>query len=493
MSGHLLSDLYQIKMMYAHWVHGTHLRPVTFDLYFRTPPHEASGAIVAGVQEAVRWVLDLRFDEEEIAYLRQVDAQTAAFDPAFWDEVIRPFRFTGSIDGMPDGTRVFASEPILRVTAPIYQAQYIESHLLEKINSLTLIASKADLVVRAAGGDPVIEMGLRRAQGDDASVDGAKAAYQAGVTATATIEAGKRYGIPVAGTTAHAWFQFFGNDLEAMRAWARAYDDLVFVLDTYDTLHSGLPGAMQVARETGKNLKGVRIDSGDLAYLSKHLRAALDAGGFGHTQIMATSDLDEHIIESLKLQGAPINSWGVGTQLITGGKQSALGGVYKLSAVGRALAEAADPVEAAVWEPRIKLSENPAKVTLPGRKQVFRIYQDGMMAGDLVALDEEPLPNDREPITLMDPLHPWKRKVLERFTARPLLEPLVRNGQVVHPELSDPRTAMEAARARTRAENRALRCEYLRLLNPDEYLVALSDGLFYLRRRLIEEQTRTRR
>lgn len=478
--GTLLSDLYQMKMMYAHWKNGTHLRPVTFDLYFRKAPHGASGAVVGGVFEAVHWVLNLRFDEADVAFLQEADPEMRAFEPAFWDEVIRPFRFTGTIDAMPDGTRAFPNEPIMRITAPVCQAQYIESHLLEKVNSMTLIASKADLIVQAAGGAPVIEMGLRRGHGDDATTDGAKAAYQAGVASTSNMEAGKRYGIPIAGTNAHAWFQFHSNDYEAMLAWSRVYDDMVFVLDTYDTLASGLPSAIRVAQETGKRLKAVRIDSGDLAYLSKQVRAALDTAGMRDTQIIATSDLDEHIIQSLRMQGAPIDVWGVGTQLITGGKQAALGGVYKLSAVadGNGMASSR-------WEPRIKLSENPAKITIPGRKQVVRFYQDGMMAGDVIMVEGEPLPDGRQPYTLMDPVHHWKRRTVRNFTAVPVLQPLVQDGRLAFAELADVRGAMQSARARCQEQNRTLRPEYRRLLNPDEYPVALSEQLLGLQQQMI--------
>lgn len=473
----LLSDLYQLKMIYAHWINGTHQTPVTFDLYFRQAPHGAAGAVVAGVYEAVQWAAGLRFTAADIAYLRQADAELAAFAPAFWAEVIQPFRFTGTIDGLLDGTRVFPGEPILRLSAPICQAQYVESRLLEKINSMTLIASKADRIVLAANGDPVIEMGLRRSQGDDAAVDGAKAAYQAGVTATSNMAAGQRYGIPIAGTNAHAWVQFHASEAAAMRAWARAFDHLVFVLDTYDTLRSGLPTAMAIAGETGRTLHAVRLDSGDLAYLSKQVRAALDAGGFGRTKIIASSDLDEQIIQDLKLQGAPIDIWGVGTQLITGGKQAALGGVYKLAAVGTA--------------PRIKLSDNPAKVTVPGRKQVVRFYRDGMMVGDVLMLDGEPVPDGTGPYTLADPVHRWQRKVLRDFRAEPLLQPLVQRGLVVHPELRAVRPAMLAARARCQEQNRALWPEYRRLLNPERYPVDLSDSLLALQQEQIAaEQAR---
>jgi nicotinate phosphoribosyltransferase len=492
-STNLLTDLYQIKMMYAHWVSGTHRTPATFDMYFRTAPHGASGAVVAGVYEALQWIAALGFTEADIAYLREADAELSACDPAFWEQVIRPFRFSGDIDAMPDGTRVFPGEPIVRVTAPVAEAQYIESHLLEKINSMTLISSKADRIVHAAGGDPVIEMGLRRGQGDDAAIDGAKAAYQAGVASTSNLEAGRRYGIPVAGTNAHAWLQFFPTELEAMRAWARAYDSLVLLIDTYDTLNEGLPCAMQVARESGKPLRAIRIDSGDLAYISKQVRARLDAGGFSETRIIASSDLDEQIIQNLKLQGAPIDIWGVGTQLITGGRQAALGGVYKLSAVGRAPAGAGDPAppETIRWEPRIKLSENPAKVTLPGRKQVVRFYQDGLMAGDALLLADEPLPGGDQPFILADPVHRWKQQTLQRYEAFPVLEPMLRAGRAIHPELLEgPRAAMLKARSRCEEQNRALRDEYRRLLNPEYYPVGTSDALYDLQQRMIAEHHR---
>lgn len=475
MGTNLLTDVYQLKMIYAHWKTGTHGAPVTFDLFFRTAPHGGSFAITGGVFEAVEWLTNLHFAADDIDYLRSADAELRAFEPAFWDEVIRPFRFTGDVDAILDGTPVFPKEPILRITAPIYQAQYIESALLTMINSMTLISSKAARIVHAAAGAPVIEMGLRRAQGPEASILGAKAAYQAGVGSTSNFEAGKRYGIPVAGTNAHAWFQFPDSDYAAMLAWAQAYDELVLLLDTFDTLRSGLPNAIRVARETGKPIKAIRLDSGDLAYLAKQVRATLDAEGFTATKIIVSSDLDEFVIHDLRQQAAPIDIWGVGTQLITGGKQAALNGVYKLSAVGRAPAEGAP-----TWEPRIKLSNNPAKVTIPGRKQVVRFYVDGMMAGDVLMLDTEPVPDGSEPYELIDPVYQWRRKVLRAYQAVPLLEPVVRGGQVVHPELGDVRTAMAGARNRCQEQSQRLWDEYRRLLNPEHYPVDLSPKLLAL-------------
>lgn len=466
MGTNLLTDAYEIKMIYAHWKNGTHRAPVTFDLFFRTAPHGGTGAIMGGLFEAVEWLTNLRFAAGDIDYLRGADAEFQAFEPAFWDEVIRPFRFTGHVDAILDGTPVFPREPLLRITAPICQAQYVESALLAMINSMTLISSKAGRIVHAAAGAPVIEMGLRRAQGAEAAILGAKAAYQAGVSSTSNLEAGKRYGIPVAGTNAHAWFQFYDADYAAMCAWARTYGELVLLLDTFDTLRSGLPAAIRVARETGQPLRAIRLDSGDLAYLAKQARAMLDAAGFTATRIIASSDLDEFVIHDLRQQGAPIDIWGVGTQLITGGRQAALNGVYKLCAVG--------------GEPRIKLSNNPAKVTIPGRKQVVRFYSDGMMAGDVLMLDSEPVPDGSEPYELIDPVYQWRRKVLRTYWAVPLLEPVVRDGRIVHPELGDASRAMAAARERCRAQSQMLWAEYRRLLNPEHYPVDLSPKLLAL-------------
>jgi nicotinate phosphoribosyltransferase len=466
MTTNLLTDVYQLKMIYAHWKTGTHGAPVTFDLFFRTAPHGGSFAMTGGVYEALHWLTHLHFTADDIDYLRTADAELRTFEPAFWEEVIHPFRFTGDVDGILDGTPVFPKEPILRITAPIYQAQYVESALLAMINHMTLISAKAARIVQAAAGAPVIEMGLRRAQGAEAAILGAKAAYQAGVGSTSNFEAGRRYGIPVAGTNAHAWFQFPDSDCEAMLAWARAYGELVLLLDTFDTLRSGLPNAIRVARETGKPIRAIRLDSGDLAYLAKQVRATLDAEGFAATKIIASSDLDEFVIHDLRQQGAPIDIWGVGTQLITGGKQAALNGVYKLSAVGD--------------EPRIKLSNNPAKVTIPGRKQVVRFYVDGMMAGDVLMLETEPVPDGSEPYELIDPVYQWKRKVLRAYQAVPLLAPVVRGGKIVHPELSDARGAMAAARQRCQEQSQRLWAEYRRLLNPEHYPVDLSPTLLAL-------------
>lgn len=466
----LLMDLYQLNMAYAHFRNGTHETPVVFDLFYRANPFGNGYAIAAGLETAIEYLLNFRFTQDDLEYLRSL----GLYDEEFL-RYLRDLRFTGDVDAVPEGTVVFPNLPLLRVTAPVIQAHLVETALLNIINHQTLIATKAARVVQAAQGDKVLEFGLRRAHGPDAGLYGARASILAGCEATSNLLAGKLFQIPVVGTHAHAWVQFFESEIEAFRAWARAFPaSVLFLVDTYDTLRSGLPNALKVAREVeaaGGKFLGIRLDSGDLAYLSKVARKMLDEAGYPDALIVATSDLDEYLIRDLKAQGARVNVWGVGTNLITARDQPALGGVYKLAAtqVGSQMV------------PKIKVSDNPAKVTNPGVKKAVRIYEKstGMAAGDLIMLADEPTPTGPA-ITLFDPVHPWRRKTVEGFEARELLVPIFRRGELVYtpPPLS-------AIREYVRQELATFWDEYKRLVNPEIYPVDLSPALWKLKNEMV--------
>lgn len=468
----LLTDFYELNMMYAHFRSGTHDRVAVFDLYFRENPFKGGYTLAAGLETAVRYLQELRFTPEDIAYLRSL----GVYSPDFL-EFLEGLRFTGDLDAVPEGTVVFPGIPLVRVKAPVVQAQFVETALTNIVGHQTLIATKASRVVHAAQGDRVIEFGARRAHGPDAATYGARAAIIGGCESTSNVLAGKYFEVPVSGTNAHSWVQFFDSELEAFRAWARAMPGgVLFVVDTYDTLRSGLPNAIRVARElreAGGRLIGVRLDSGDIAYLSKRARAMLDEAGFPDAIIVASSDLDEYLIRDLKAQGARVDVWGVGTKLIAAADTPALGTVYKLAAVE----------EGGRLVPRIKVSENPAKVTNPGVKKAVRIYEgaSGKAAGDLLMLEHEPLPGGRS-VTLFDPLFPWKRKTVENFTCRELLVPVLRGGELVYefPPLT-------AVRDYARRDLETFWDEYRRLVNPEPYPVDLSVELWQLKNRMVEQ------
>lgn len=359
----LHTDKYQINMMYAHWKHGTHNQKTVFEAFFRKLPFHNGYAVFAGLERIIEYMEQLRFTEEDIAYLRE---QEEEYEEAFLQELSN-FRFTGHIDAAREGTLVFANEPLIRVEGRIFETQLIETALLNFMNFQTLIATKASRIKYVAGNDILMEFGTRRAQEADAALWGARAAYLAGFHATSNMLAGRRFGIPTKGTHAHAWVQSFENEQEAFQAFAEALPNQVTLLvDTYDTLHSGIPNAIEIGKELakrGKKLQAIRLDSGDLAYLSIEARRMLDEAGLNEVQIVASNDLDEYTISDLKLQGARIDMWGVGTQLITAADQPSLGGVYKL--VSREVD--------GVMQPTIKISANPEKVTTPGKKDVYRI------------------------------------------------------------------------------------------------------------------------
>ena len=465
----MLTDLYQLTMMQGYLENGLQDNVAVFDVFFRTLPHGSGYVITAGLEQVVEYLENLSFKEEDLAYLKGLNI--------FSDDFIRElknFRFNGDIDAIPEGTPVFPFEPLLRVKARLFEAQFIETALLNLINFQTVVATKAARIVMAAEADSVMEFGLRRAQGPDAGIIGARAAFIGGCKSTSNVLAGKMYGIPVSGTQAHSWIQCFPSELEAFRAYARTFPhNCLLLVDTYNVLKSGVPNAIKVGlelEEKGHKFLGIRIDSGDLAYLSRESRKMLDEAGLKHAIIVGSNDLDESTIWSIRSQGAPINAWGVGTHLITSKNSPSLGGVYKLAAEGDELS----------LKPRLKVSENVDKITNPGVKKVVRFYDKaGKAMADLIALEDETF-NPDKPLTIFDPIQTWKRKTLRDFATRELLVPIFRGGKRVYelPNLFDIQSTAQR-------ELETLWPEVKRLTNPHKYIVDLSEGLFNLKRDLL--------
>ncbi|MBC8079378.1 MAG: nicotinate phosphoribosyltransferase [Gorillibacterium sp.] len=469
----LHTDKYQINMLYAHWFHQTMDKKAVFDLYFRKLPFGNGFAVFAGLARVIDYLNNLAFDEEAIRYLAQ---QEENYDPRFLNE-LRNFRFSGDIYAMEEGTVAFAGEPLIRVEARVFEAQLIETALLNFVNFQTLIATKAARVRQVAKNDILLEFGTRRAQEHDAAVWGARASYLAGFDATSNMLAGMKFGIPVKGTHAHSWVQDHTDEETAFARFAEAVPNQVTLLvDTYDTLKSGVPNAIKTARlleAKGKKLQGIRLDSGDLAYLSIQARMMLDEAGLSDVKITASNDLDEDTIFEIKAQGAKIDIWGVGTKLITGGEQPALGGVYKL--VAREVDEQ--------YLPTIKISGNPEKITTPGIKNVYRIVsrQTGKAEGDLISLTSEGSP-DGGTIQLFNPTHTFIQKKVKDYEAIPLLKLIFKAGHQVYqvPDLTESR--------RRHVEGlRLFWPQYLRRLNPEIYPVDLSRKAWDMKMELIKQ------
>lgn len=468
----LLTDLYQLTMGYGFYKHNKHEEEVAFDLFFRKNAL-ITYSIAAGLEQAIDYLLNWRFDEEDIEYLRSLHL----FDEGFL-EYLRKMKFTGDVYAVKEGTPVFPGEPILTVKAPLIQAQFAETALLNIINHQTLIATKSSKICRATQGQGVVmEFGLRRAQGPDAGIYGARAAIIGGCSSTSNVIAGQKFGVPVAGTMAHSWVMDYPTEYEAFRAYANAYpDNCLLLVDTYDTLKSGVPNAIKVFKELraeGHEPKGIRLDSGDLAYLSKKARKMLDEAGFEKAIICVSGDLEERSINSLLQQGAKIGSWGVGTKLITSEDLPALGGVYKLSAVFEKNGKVT---------PKIKLSDNTAKITNPGFKNLYRLYdrENGMAIADLITLRGEEI-DDSKPLTLFHPIETWKQYEVENFRAEGLLDKIVEGGKLVYefPKLME-------IQAYSKAQLSKFWEEYLRLDVPQVYKVDLSDELHALKAGLID-------
>lgn len=465
----MLTDLYQLTMMQGYLVNGYQNKEAVFDVFFRSLPYEGGYALAAGLEQVVEYIENLTFQEEDLAYLRSLNL----FSEEFIEE-LRNFRFTGDIDAIPEGTPVFPYEPLIRVKGRIFETQLLETTILNLVNFETLIATKASRVVTAADGGSVMEFGLRRAQGPDAGILGARAAFIGGCQSTSNVLAGMRYGIPVSGTQAHSWIQCFPTELEAFRAYARTFPAACLLLvDTYNVLKSGVPNAIKVGLELeaeGHHFLGIRLDSGDLTYLSKEARRMLDEAGLKDAIIVASNDLDEETIFAIRAQGAAINSWGVGTNLITSKDNPSLGGVYKLAAEG----------ERGSFQPRLKVSENIAKITNPGIKKVVRFYdRAGKAMADLIALEDEVF-EDGKPLVIFDPIQTWKRKTLTNYRTRELLTPVFRDGKRVYdlPKLEEIQTY-------ARKELDTFWDEVKRLRNPHRYIVDLSTNLFELKQQLL--------
>lgn len=473
----LMTDLYELTMMQGYFKHKDQNETVIFDVFYRSNPHAGGYAISAGLEQVINYIKNLHFSSQDIDYL----ASLGIFDEDFL-EYLATFRFTGDIYAIPEGSIIFPREPLLKVIAPIMQAQLIETAVLTILNHQCLIATKASRVCHAAHGDGIMEFGLRRAQGPDAGIYGARAAVIGGCIGTSNVLAGQLFDIPVKGTHAHSWIMSFPDEYTAFQKYAELYPSAcILLVDTYDTLKSGVPNAIRVFTEMRKagiplTFYGVRMDSGDLAYLSKLVRTMLDEAGFSDAVISASNDLDEYLIENLKAQGAKITSWGVGTNLITSKDCPAFGGVYKLAAIQSQTGE---------FLPKIKLSENTEKVTNPGNKTVYRIYEkeSGKIKADLICLADETFDTSKD-LRLFHSLETWKRTTLKggTYTMRELLVPIFQNGACVYqsPSVMDIQKYCDS-------EKETLWNETKRFANPHEVYVDLSDELFDMKRRILNE------
>lgn len=475
----LLTDLYELTMMQGYFKNPTN-QTVIFDMFYRTNPCGGGFAITAGLEQMINYIENLHFSDDDIDYLRSL----GIFEEDFLD-YLKNFRFSGDVYAIPEGTVVFPREPLVKVVAPIMEAQLVETAILNIINHQSLIATKAARVCYAAKGDGVMEFGLRRAQGPDAGIYGARAAIIGGCTGTSNVLTGQMFHVPVLGTHAHSWIMSFPDEYTAFKTYAQMYPSACTLLvDTYDVLKSGVPNAIRVfeeMRESGIQLKnyGIRIDSGDLAYLSKEAYKMLAAAGFDDATICASSDLDEYLIDSLKTQDARINSWGVGTNLITSKDNPAFGGVYKLAAVK----DTGDNT----FTPKIKLSENTEKVTNPGDKTVYRIYSKstGKIKADLICLKDEVF-DPEETMIIFDPIDTWKKtKVLGgTYEMRELLIPVIKNGKRIYTSPS----VMELREYCSREQN-TLWDESRRFVNPQKVYVDLSQKLYDIKKNLLEEMS----
>ena len=473
----LMTDFYELTMMQGYFME-QRTEKVVFDLFYRKNPCGNGYAICAGLEQAIDYIQQLHFSSEDIDYLRSL----SIFHEEFLN-YLAAFRFTGDIYAIPEGTVVFPMEPLVKVVAPIMEAQLIETALLNIINHQSLIATKTARVCFAAKGAPVMEFGLRRAQGPDAGILGARAAVIGGCIGTSNVLTGKNFDVPVLGTHAHSWIMSFPDEYTAFATYAKLYpQNTTLLVDTYDTLHSGVPNAIRVFKELKSqgNLPsayGIRLDSGDLAYLSKEARTMLDDAGFPDATICASSDLDEYLISSLISQDAKIDTWGVGTNLITSKDCPAFGGVYKLAAVEK---------ENKLL-PKIKLSENPQKITNPGNKTVYRIYlkNNHKIKADLIALADETFSSDKE-MLLFDPNATWKKTLLAggSYELRELLVPVFKDGVCVYNSPS-----LMQIQSYCKSELATLWDESKRLVNPNEVHVDLSTALFQLKNELIHNAT----
>jgi len=472
----LMTDLYELTMMQGYFRNKEQNVTVIFDAFYRNNPMESGYAICAGLEQVIEYIKNLRFNEDDIAYLKGL----GIFQDDFL-EYLANFKFTGSIYAIPEGSVMFPREPMIKVIAPIMEAQLIETAILNIVNHQSLIATKTSRICFAARGDGIMEFGLRRAQGPDAGTYGARAAIIGGCVGTSNVLAGQLFDVPVKGTHAHSWIMSFPDEYSAFKAYADIYPNAcILLVDTYDTLKSGIPNAIKVfteMRESGIELTnyGIRLDSGDLSYLSKKARKMLDEAGFSDAVISASNDLDEYLIDSLKAQGSTITSWGVGTHLITSKDNPSFGGVYKLAAIKG---------KDGNFIPKIKLSENTEKVTNPGNKTIFRVYEkeSGKIKADLICMADETFP-ENEPLLLFDPAEPWKKTKLAAgtFTIREMMIPVFIDGECIYesPKVMDIRKYCQE-------ELETLWPETRRLVNPHKVYVDLSKKLYDTKIQLLD-------
>lgn len=458
----LHTDLYQINMMYSYWKDGLENRRAVFEGYFRKLPFGSGYAINAGLERVIQYIEQLHFSATDIDYIQK----TCDYDEAFID-YLRNFRFKGNLRAPAEGDIVFANEPVLQVEGTLCECQLVETALLNIVNFHILIATKASRVKTVAQEDSVMEFGTRRAQEFDAAIWGTRAAYIGGFDATSNVRAAKLFGIPAAGTHAHSLVQAYRNDYDAFVSYAKSHKNCCFLVDTYDTLKSGVPNAIRVAKEFGDriNFLGVRIDSGDMAYISKKVRSQLDEAGFPSAKIYASNDLDENTMLNLKMQGAKIDVWGIGTKLITAYDQPALGAVYKLVSVENDQGKMVDTV---------KISSNAEKITTPGKKQIWRITRnaDGKSEGDYLAEWDEPV-DQLDELFMFHPTYTYINKTVKDFSARPVLQDIFLEGKLVYQQ---PR--LEEIKAFSKEQLDQLWDEYKRILNPEPYPVDLSQRLY---------------
>lgn len=467
----MVMDFYELTMANGYFNKEAMNTRVAFDVFYRKNPDNGGFAIFAGLEQIIDYIVNLHFGEEDIQYLRE----QALFSEEFLDYLSK-FKFTGDIYSFDEGAILYPGEPIITVIAPLIDAQLIETAILLEFNHQSMIATKTNRIVRAAKGRPVSDFGARRAHNVDAAVYGARAAYIGGAVGTATVLAGQYFNIPISGTMAHSWVMYFNDEFEAFKAYADIYpDSTVLLVDTYDVLRSGVPNAIRVAKEVlepnGHRLKGIRLDSGDLAYLSKKARKMLDEAGLSDCKIVVSNSLDEYTIESLLQQGANIDSFGVGERLITSKSDPVFGGVYKICAVE----------ENGVFEPRIKISENSEKITNPGLKRMWRVHNsDGIAIADLMCLwDEEP--DFSKPYEFIDPKKPYKKMKFENCTAYPLMKDRVIGGNV-----SRPVDDVRAARRETEIGLSEMWEEEKRFHNPHEHYMDMSPKMYELKRDMLD-------
>lgn len=470
----MLFDFYELSMANGYFQTPLKDRITYFDVFFRRVPDGGGFAIAAGLEQVIEYIRDLNFTEEDIAYLRTKNCFTEEFL-----EYLRTFKFTGDIWAVPEGTPIFPGEPVLTVRAPAVQAQFIETYVLMELNHQSLIATKASRIVRAAEGRPVAEFGSRRAQGASGAILGARASYIAGCAGTACVQADRDYGVPATGTMAHSWVQMFPDEYTAFKTYCELYpNNATLLVDTYNVLRSGVPNAIKVFKEVllpkGITKCGIRIDSGDLAYLSRKARKMLDEAGLTQCKIVASNALDEYLIRDLLVQGAKLDSFGVGERMITAKSDPVFGCVYKLAAIED---------EDGTIIPKIKVSENAAKITTPHFKKVYRLYdnESGEAFADVMCLHDETI-DESKPIELFDPENTWKKKYFSNFTARSILEPIFAHGELVYKVPN-----IEEVRSYCADQMSHLWEEVKRFENPHRYYVDLSPKLWKIRNDMLEE------